>query len=216
MTRRLVVLLAVALPLAGPLPAALADGDPASDYLIGQSTFLSPGETTAAEQAPLIAMLDRAQKKGLSLKVAVIVTAYDLGAVPELFDQPQKYAYFLASEDYYYWKNELIVVMPNGYGIYQSGPKYGVDLVPASDKTALRALGFHRTGEGSALIAAAEQAVRAVAARHGVALAAAAGATGKPAVSSANLERFEILGGVAVVLLAVAGFRFARRRARPR
>ena len=42
-----------ALALALAVPAALADGDPASDYLLSQSTFLSPfdGHIPAAEQA---------------------------------------------------------------------------------------------------------------------------------------------------------------------
>ena len=88
------------------LPAALAYGDPASDFLLSQSTFLSPfdGHVSAAESTRLVALLAQAAKKGFKLKVAVIVTAYDLGSVPILFRRPQTYARFLGEEDFYYWK----------------------------------------------------------------------------------------------------------------
>ena len=104
------------------MPAARADGDPASDYLLAGLSFLSPydGHIPAADQKKLNAMLASAKKQGFPLKVAVIVTPYDLGAVPILFNAPQSYAKFLADEDFYYWKDELLVVMPNGYGIYKA------------------------------------------------------------------------------------------------
>ncbi len=120
----------------GTTPAAIADGDPASDFLLSQSTFLSPfdGHVAPAEAARLVALLTQAQQKGLSLKVAVIVTPYDLGSVPILFDKPKTYAKFLGEEDYYYWKDELLVVMPNGYGIYKAAG------VPAGDRATIDAL----------------------------------------------------------------------------
>ncbi len=112
-------------------PGARADGDPASDFLLSQSTFLSPfdGHVSAVQAANLVQMLAQASRRGFSLKVAVIVTPYDLGSVPILFRRPKTYAKFLGEEDYYYWKNELIVVMPNGYGIYKATRG-----APAADK----------------------------------------------------------------------------------
>jgi len=202
--------LAAALALVGPLTGARADGDPASDYLLVQSTFLSPfdGHASSASQAALISLVAEAQKQGLPLKVAVIVTPYDLGSVPMLFRKPEEYASFLGQEDYYYWKDELIVVMPNGYGIYLS-TTHG-DGVPAADQAAIRALAFHPSASGTALVVDAERAVRAVAAKHGIALAAAAGAS-KKTLSTADTERFEIAGGVAAALLLAAALRFGRR-----
>ena len=79
-------------------------------------------------------MLASAKAKGFPIRLAVIVTPYDLGSVPILFDKPKIYAKFLGEEDYYYWKDELLVVMPNGYGIYKASD------LPAADKAALAAL----------------------------------------------------------------------------
>jgi hypothetical protein len=205
-----VATLAAVLALVGPLPSARADGDPASDYLLVQSTFLSPfdGHASLASQTALISMVAQAQKQGLPLKVAVIVTPYDLGSVPMLFRKPAEYASFLGQEDYYYWKDELIVVMPNGYGIYLA-TAHG-DGVPAADQAALRALPFQPTSNGTALVLDAERAVRAVAAKHGITLGTGGGAP-KKTLSTADSERFEIAGGVVVALLAAAALRFGRR-----
>jgi hypothetical protein len=175
-------------------PAALADGDPASDYLLAQSTFLSPydGHIPAAEQRKLEAMLASAKEQGFPLKLAVIVTRYDLGAVPILYRRPQTYAKFLAQEDYYYWKDELLVVMPNGYGLYKAKG------LPAADRAALAALPSFDTTDGPSLAAAAERAVNALAERRGLTLSTSGSSGG----TSAWVERGEIAGG-ALVLCAV-------------
>jgi len=189
-------------------PAARADGDPASDYLIVQSTFLSnvDGHVAPAQASRLITMLAEARKDGFGLKVAVIVTPYDLGAVPILFDRPKTYATFLGEEDYYYWKDELLVVMPNGYGIYKSSH------LPAADKALIAKLPFVHTSDGTALVIAAERAVRALAARRGISLGTV---SVKPAASSTGEERLEI-GAVVLIAVAIGGaLRFALRR-RPR
>ena len=55
------------------------------------------------------------------MRVALIGTRHDLGAVPVLFGKPQRYADFLGQELVYFWKGPTLVVMPNGYGIYQNG-----------------------------------------------------------------------------------------------
>ena len=74
-------------------------------------------------------MLTDAKAKGFPLKVAVIVSPYDLGAVPVLYKRPQTYAKFLGQEIYFVTKDELLVVMPNGYGIYKARG------LPTADKT---------------------------------------------------------------------------------
>ncbi len=188
---------------------ALADGDPASDYLLSEATFLSPydGHIPASEGRKLEAMLASAKEKGFPLKLAVIVTRYDLGAVPILFRRPQTYAKFLAQEDYYYWKDELLVVMPNGYGLYKA--KGGV---PKGDKAALAALPRFDTNNGPALAAAAERAVTALAARRGLQLSTSGSSSG----SSAWVERSEIAGGaLALCGLGAAAAYLWRRRSRP-
>lgn len=190
------------------LPAR-ADGDPASDYLLVQSTFLSPfdGHVASAASARLVQMVAQAQQKGLALKVAVIVTPYDLGSVPILFDKPETYAKFLGEEDYYYWKDELLVVMPNGFGLYRSSG------TPAADAAAIRKLPFRESKSGTVLVLAAERAVEALAARHGIALGApSASATAKG--TSSGSERVEIGAAVVVALLLAGAARLLRRRRR--
>ncbi len=196
----LLVLVALAL-----VPAALGDGDPASDYLLAQSTFLSPfdGHIPSASSNQLIALLASAKQHGLALKVAVIVTRYDLGAVPILFDKPQIYSKFLSEEDYYYWRDELLVVMPNGYGLYKAKN------LPAEDKTVIAKLPAVHTADGPALVAAAETAVRALAARRGITLSDLSPSSGR---SSATRDRLEIGGAVLIAALLGFGARVVWRR----
>jgi len=203
----LLTALLAALLLVVTVAEARADGDPASDYLLEQSTFLSnvDGHVAAAQANLLIQMLAQAQKDGFPLKVAVIVTPYDLGAVPILFDKPKTYATFLGEEDYYYWKDELLVVMPNGYGIYKSSG------LPAADKAAIAKLGFTHTSNGTALVVAAERAVRALAARRGISFGAV---SVRPGGSSTGEERIEI-GALVIFAVVIGGaVRFGLRRRR--
>jgi hypothetical protein len=202
---RLLPLLAALLAASGWVSGARADGDPASDFLLVQSTFLSPfdGHVASVEADRLIQMLAQAQKDGFALKVAVIVTPYDLGAVPILFGKPKTYASFLGEEDYYYWKDELLVVMPDGYGIYRSSG------LPAADKATIAKLGFAHTTDGTALVIAAERAVRALAARRGISFGAV---SARPAASSTGEERIEIGAGVVAAVLIGGAVRLAWRR----
>src|SRR3954469_8588765 len=113
-------------------PVALADGDPASDYLISQPAFLPLTVPTNADRgAELAQLLADSKEKGFPLKVAIIAKARDLGSVPSLYGHPQRYARFLAQEDFYFFKDELLVVMPQGFGVFkQKGlPKADVALV---------------------------------------------------------------------------------------
>jgi hypothetical protein len=185
-------------------PAALADGDPASDYLLSQGSFLSPydGKIPAAQQKRIEAMLQSAKEQGFPLKLAVIVTRYDLGAVPILYNKPQTYAKFLAQEDYYFWKDELLVVMPNGYGLYK------LKNLPPEDKAVLAKLPKFDNTNGPALADAAERAIVALAARRGLTLSTGSGSSG----TSVWVERGEIAGGAIVICLLAAGGVFLWRR----
>ena len=191
------------------VPAALADGDPASDYLITQPAFFPFDAKIDKSQAEeLVGLLDDSQKKGYPIRVAVIGTKTDLGAVPSLFRKPQTYARFLGQELFYYYKHALLVVMPNGYGIYVHGP------APPADLAAIAKLPPPASADGNELVASAERAVRTLAKRRGIALAAAAPASADG--SSTNRDRL-LLGGGLLILLAIAGasvFAFRRWRAR--
>ncbi len=96
---------------------ARADGDPASDYLSSQSVFL-PAGASAAQRAELARLTELSTRTGSPIKVAVIGSAYDLGSVTPVWRKPQEYARFLGAELSYVYRGRLLVVMPNGFGIY--------------------------------------------------------------------------------------------------
>lgn len=126
-------LLALVCALAAPAPAALADGDPASDFLVTANAFVPfgppPNAPDKSTTATLENLLAEAQKEGLGYKVAVIHSTLDLGSITALFGQPQRYATFLYLELKPYVQNirhgTLIVVMQKGFGLV------GVDATPA-------------------------------------------------------------------------------------
>jgi hypothetical protein len=206
--RRFVALVVLVVSVAAT-SAALADGDPASDYLITQPMFVPFGNHTTTKKATeLDRLLLDAKAKGFPLKVAVIASPYDLGSIPSLFRQPQRYASFLGQEDYYFFKAELLVVMPNGYGLYKA--KTGV---PPADKKAILALRPPGTNDGDGLIAAAERAVQALAKRRGLTVSATA-AAGSSGSSEEWSERAEIAAGVLAITALGLLVRFAVRRRR--
>ena len=103
---------------------ALSDGDPASDVLLAQSVFYpySPS-VSAGLQNTLNAEAAQASRAHFPIKVALIDTPVDLGAIPTLFAKPQQYADFLDEEiSFSGSKQRLLVVMPNGYGVQGLGP----------------------------------------------------------------------------------------------
>jgi hypothetical protein len=118
MARRIAIIV-TALFILGAVgtPAALGDGDPASDTLLGQDVFYpySPPVSQSAERA-LNALTAASAKQGFPVKVALIAQPLDLGVIPDLFNKPQPYADFLDQEISFTAKVPLLVVMPDGYG----------------------------------------------------------------------------------------------------
>jgi hypothetical protein len=133
----------------------------------------------------------------------VIVTAYDLGSVPILFRKPKTYAKFLGEEDRYVWTDELLVVMPNGYGISKARG------LPAADQATIDSLKPPNTTNGTALVVAAENAVRALAARHGITLDAV---PGQPSNSTFDQQRIEIAAAILLAGLIAVAIRLGWRR----
>jgi hypothetical protein len=118
--RRLVIALA-AVCLAAP-PLARADGDPASDYLLTQDVFFPfDAKVPTAQAGQLSALAASAKREGFPIRVALIATPYDLGAITALWGKPQPYARFLGQELSFVYKNRLLIVMPAGYGVYDNG-----------------------------------------------------------------------------------------------
>jgi hypothetical protein len=118
---RLAALLAGLVLLAAPA-LALADGDPASDVLLISNVFY-PYQQKVSNN--LIATLNlaaaRAHTAGFKIRVAIIGTPVDLGAIPELFAKPQEYANFLEREITFNGPVVLLVVMQSGFGLVDAG-----------------------------------------------------------------------------------------------
>jgi len=98
-------------------PGALADGDPASDTLLGLNVFYPYSPTATSVQRTLNATTAAAKRAGFPIKVALIQAPTDLGVIPSLFGKPQQYADFLDQEISFKGKQKLLVVMSNGYGV---------------------------------------------------------------------------------------------------
>lgn len=186
------------------VPAAHADGDPASDYLLSQSAFVPPDANTPNGDAKqLRAVLADAKARGYEIRVALIATTYDMGSVGALFRKPQLYARFLGQELYFVYKGRLLVVMPNGYAVSRGGKL----LPPAQGIVG----GLPAPGtDGRALATGATTAVRKLAAATGIAVPL-------PQVAPAASSRsgvWLLLGIVGLVVIAGGGAAILVRRRR--
>jgi hypothetical protein len=204
--RGLLTVLAVVALLAA-VPAARADGDPASDFLISQRVFL-PYDTKIPkqDQQQLIAITQAAAKKGFPIRVAVIASEYDLGSVTVLWQQPQRYATFLGTELLFIHKGPLLTVMPNGMGF--NYPKHDTTAAVAR----LAAIPVPSGSGGLAL--AATTAVQRLAAVYGVHVAAPASVTAAPASHRNRNDRIVIAAAAAALLLLGVAARLLLRRRR--
>ncbi len=184
-------------------PVARADGDPASDYLITRQTFLPFTAKIPKQQVEALnGIVKDTNDKGYKIRVAIISKPFDLGAVPSLFRKPKTYARFLGQELAFVYKNRLLIVMPNGYGVARGGR-----LLPAEQRV-VDALPPPGSG-GPALAAAATRAVRRLAANSG------ANAVAPKSTDSTTDDRLIVAGAaVGLVLLILAGLGVRRLLAR--
>jgi hypothetical protein len=200
-------LLVALLALITAVPVARADGDPASDYLLGQASFIPPDAgVPSAYATQLEAALREAKARGYEIRVALISSRYDMGSVTVLYNQPKRYARFLGQELFFVYKGNLLVVMPNGLGFSHGGKP-----VPASQAVAGRVPAPGKSG--AALASAATRAVIHLAADSG-AIVPTPPLTGATSGPNTNRDRVTIGIGAAVIVAALAGFLFVRRRMR--
>lgn len=139
MGRRALSSLLVALSVAGGAAVALADADPASDMLLGQNVFYpySPAPS-AALQSALNSEAAATGRAHFQIKVALIDSPMDLGAITNFFGKPQPYADFLDQEIAFGHPHPpLLVVMANGYGV-RGLPQPAVALAASLPKPASR------------------------------------------------------------------------------
>jgi cytochrome oxidase Cu insertion factor (SCO1/SenC/PrrC family)/thiol-disulfide isomerase/thioredoxin len=203
--------------LAGlPGSVARADGDPGSDVLVYQNLFFgTDAGLSVQQQAELGALLKAAAGADFPVRVAIIASPFDLGAITGLWRQPRTYARFLGYELSLAYKQRLLVVMPNGFGFNWPGHS------PASAYRVLADISIRPGGDG--LFNASEAAIGKLAHAGGVKLpsvkqSASSAAAPTGAVSPATPlpaprhSTDELLGIIALAALAIVGLASAVRR----
>ena len=185
------ILLALALA-----PAVHADGDPASDILIPPEirVYMTNGATDGSLEQQVQDTAQKVSDAGLPIKVAIIGNKTDLGAVPQLWAKPQTYARFLGAELRFVYKDTLLIVMPQGFGI--NGP--------FSQPRALAALSGidpRKDTTPAGLTESADAALRALAKADGRTISGPAGAGGLPwPLIAAGVAVVAGLAGAALIL----------------
>lgn len=184
--------IAAVLLLATVPAAALADGDPASDVLASQSLFLPPDSgVPAAQQTRLTALLSAAARQGFPVRVALVAGPSDLGSISQLWRMPGSYARFLGQELSLVFHGTLLVVMPNGVGVYRN------DGVPATEQTAIA--GAKAPGTGASMASVTTTLV------HGLAAAAGHPLTVGTVSASPTASSGSALGGPVAWLVFAGG-----------
>jgi hypothetical protein len=158
MRRALLVAAAAALVA---VPAASANGDPASDVLLTQKVFVGPEvPVSKGKLDALQKTVDTANAKGYPIRVAVIAFTGDLGTAVSLWRRPQDYAKFLGSEIAFVYPKRLLVAMPAGFAVYNGHQP------TAKEQGALQGVRPGKTPD--ALVQSTTAAVRKLAASGGV------------------------------------------------
>jgi hypothetical protein len=183
--------------------AADADGDPASDYLISQNVFFSFTKLPAPSKLELTRVVGEANRRGYTVRVALIGNRFDLGSVPVFWRKPQTYAKFLSQElnGPAPYTNRVLVVMPNGYGLSRNGNE-----LPA-ERNVLDGVSS-ADARGEDLATAGTRAVRRLAALHGIEIEASVPSSG------GNRDLLIIVGALVAVATAAGTVVWRRLRAR--
>jgi hypothetical protein len=161
----------------------------------------------AAKQQELVSIVRDANKSGYTIRVALIGSAYDLGAVTSLWRKPRPYARFLGAELQFVYKHRLLIVMPNGFGFNWPGH-------PSTKEYAV--LSTVPIGAGApGMLDSAVAAVQKLATASGAKVVRTPGAStttkGKGFVHSRALIVLAVVAGLALAVL----LRLALRRERP-
>jgi hypothetical protein len=203
--RALLALLLAAAALGAAAPAALADADPPSDVLLLQSVYY-PYQPPVSDK--LRRTLDKvvvdAKQAGYPVKVALVESTVDLGAIPQLFGRSAEYAPFLGREIAFKSKDPLLVIMPAGIGTYN---------VTARAQQAILGIKIDTSKQSDGLVAAAIEAVPKMATASGHPVAAVpVPSTGGGGKKSSGGTSPLIVFGAPVLLVALAALVAALRR----
>lgn len=191
----------VALLMAAP-GVAYANGDPASDVLLQAKVYFPTQRVSAQAANSLKAVVQKANAKGYPIRVALIKDETDLGTVPNLLNQAQKYAEFLAPEIRFAYKGDLLVVMPTGVGVTQT------DETPAP-ANAVEGMQVEAGGSPDGLAQTAEEAVTKLSAAAGHPLVAAKKSGGGGGAAAG------IIVAVVLLILGILGAFWLRRSHQP-
>jgi cytochrome oxidase Cu insertion factor (SCO1/SenC/PrrC family)/thiol-disulfide isomerase/thioredoxin len=149
----LLLILALGVQL-GQASPAWADGDPGSDVLVYQPLFLAADSgISVSQQIDLNNLISASTRAGLPIRIAIIATPADLGAVTALWRKPQEYSEYLGYEISLSYRGRLLVVMPDGIGLYWHDH---------SSAAGYRALARVPLGSGAALAQTAAAAIHAL------------------------------------------------------
>jgi hypothetical protein len=184
-------------------PPALADGDPASDVLLGENVFYPYKPVTSnALMRTLNEATVAAAKAHFPIKVALIGSPFDLGIIPQLFGKAQRYAAYLDVEISFEHKQPLLVVMKNGYG---------VEGLPPTATAAVAKLPLPAGGSSNDLARAADIAIGRLAAAAGHRITGpSAGSGGSSGGGGANTVLLIVL--VLAAVATAAALIIVRRR----
>ena len=203
--RALLALLVAAAALGSAAPAALADADPPSDVLLLQSVYY-PYQPPVSDK--LRRTLDKvvldAKTAGYPVKVAMVESTVDLGAIPQLFGRPAEYAPFLGREIAFKSKDPLLVVMSPAIATFNVTPKA---------QQAIQGIKIDTSKQSDGLVAAAIEAVPKMATASGHPVAAVpVPSTGGGGKKSGGGTSPLIVFGAPVLLVALAALVAALRR----
>jgi hypothetical protein len=189
-----------------PVPAR-ADGDPASDVLLGQDVFLPYTPISPKIEDELYSVTSAAQRAGYPVKIALIGGKDDLGAVPQEFGHPESYAHFLSYEISTAVRGVVLVVMPNGFGLASGGRPRSVAALGRIP------IGQGTNGLGMAAVAATERLATAAGHPLGSGATSATVSLGASAVTVRHaLETLLVLSAIAALAVSAAVLARSRRR----
>jgi hypothetical protein len=199
MRRLLLVAAATALVA---VPAARANGDPASDVLITNQVYIGPEVPISnADRDALTKTVAAANERGYPIRVALIPFTSDLGTAVSLWRHPQDYAKFLGSELAFVYTKRLLIAMPSGFGVYHRNRPV------AKEQRVLRRVRPGRTP--TAVAQQTTKAVRALAAADGITLPVESG-------GGSDWRDRAIIAAVGLAIVALIAFVAMRRLSRGR
>jgi hypothetical protein len=185
-------------------PSALADGDPASDVLVDYPAFNPIGSgVSSASEARLDALLTASADAGFPIRVALIAAQRDLGTATTLWRKPVSYARFLQAELSELYHGQILVVMPNGFGLW--GPSGGLHSVGVAEMGVRAAA----PGPGNQLAASALAAVPLLAAAAGHPIPQAAIATSRVATVADGSRPSDTLSPAVIASLVIGALLIA-------